>query len=158
MPVIKASGGSRNKLSSVKPSGKREESFFELVFEVTRQISPNAYRLRLPKKWKIHQVRNITELEPFLDDGKHELNPEKVLREAPDVEPDYKVEKVMAAVHARGKILYIVKWRNYPLKKDWTREPWENFTSEGAKETVMKFHRLNPNAPTDPEVARLLES
>ena len=64
----------------------------------------------------------------------------------------------MAAVHARGKVLYIVKWRNYPLKKDWTREPWENFTSEGAKETVMKFHPLNPNAPTDPEVARLLES
>ena len=38
MPAIKASIGSRNKLSSVKPSGKREESFFELVFEVTRQI------------------------------------------------------------------------------------------------------------------------
>jgi methylated-DNA-protein-cysteine methyltransferase-like protein len=29
---------STNKLSSVKPSGKRDESFFELVYEVARQI------------------------------------------------------------------------------------------------------------------------
>ena len=29
---------STDKLKSVKPSGKKEESFFELVYEVTRQI------------------------------------------------------------------------------------------------------------------------
>jgi len=29
---------SSSKLKSVKPSGKRDENFFELVFEVTRQI------------------------------------------------------------------------------------------------------------------------
>ena len=29
---------SANRLRTVKPSGKREESFFELVYEVTRQI------------------------------------------------------------------------------------------------------------------------
>ena len=29
---------SSDKLKAVKPSGKREENFFELVFEVTRQI------------------------------------------------------------------------------------------------------------------------
>jgi methylated-DNA-protein-cysteine methyltransferase-like protein len=28
----------KQKLSSIKPSGKKEESFFELVFEVARQI------------------------------------------------------------------------------------------------------------------------
>ena len=28
----------RNKLKTVKPSGKKEESFFELVYEVARQI------------------------------------------------------------------------------------------------------------------------
>ncbi|HET9746070.1 MAG TPA: MGMT family protein [Chitinophagaceae bacterium] len=35
MPSIKKSS---SKLRSVKPSGKRDESFFELVYEVTRQI------------------------------------------------------------------------------------------------------------------------
>ena len=33
-----ASKKSVNKLRSVKPSGKKEESFFELVYEVARQI------------------------------------------------------------------------------------------------------------------------
>jgi methylated-DNA-protein-cysteine methyltransferase-like protein len=28
----------KNALSKIKPSGKREESFFELVYEVARQI------------------------------------------------------------------------------------------------------------------------
>jgi methylated-DNA-protein-cysteine methyltransferase-like protein len=35
MPAAKRS---TNKLKSVKPSGKKEESFFELVYEVARQI------------------------------------------------------------------------------------------------------------------------
>jgi methylated-DNA-protein-cysteine methyltransferase-like protein len=35
MPVKKSPSG---KLNSVKPSGKKEESFFELVYEVARQI------------------------------------------------------------------------------------------------------------------------
>ena len=35
MPVKKSSS---SKLRSVKPSGKKDESFFELVFEVARQI------------------------------------------------------------------------------------------------------------------------
>lgn len=38
MPVIKARAGSGGKLSTVKPSGKRDESFFDLVFDVARQI------------------------------------------------------------------------------------------------------------------------
>jgi len=36
--IIKSTGSISGKLSSVKPSGKREESFFELVFEVALQI------------------------------------------------------------------------------------------------------------------------
>lgn len=35
MPVKKTT---KEKLATVKPSGKKEESFFELVFEVARQI------------------------------------------------------------------------------------------------------------------------
>src|SRR5258706_9708760 len=35
MPKLKKAPG---KLKSVKPSGKKDESFFELVFEVARQI------------------------------------------------------------------------------------------------------------------------
>ena len=37
-PRKKANNTAREKLASVSPSGKKDESFFELVFEVVRQI------------------------------------------------------------------------------------------------------------------------
>jgi methylated-DNA-protein-cysteine methyltransferase-like protein len=38
MPATKRTEGPDIKLSSVKPSGKREDSFFELVYQVAMQI------------------------------------------------------------------------------------------------------------------------
>jgi methylated-DNA-protein-cysteine methyltransferase related protein len=38
MPSSKNKKTTKQKLATVKPSGKKEESFFELVFEVARQI------------------------------------------------------------------------------------------------------------------------
>ncbi len=38
MPAVKRTISSTGQLSTVKPSGKREASFFELVFEVALQI------------------------------------------------------------------------------------------------------------------------
>ncbi len=38
MPAIKRDKSLTEKIATVKPSGKREESFFELVFEVALQI------------------------------------------------------------------------------------------------------------------------
>jgi methylated-DNA-protein-cysteine methyltransferase-like protein len=38
MPVKKTKSRSEPKLKTIGPSGKREESFFELVYEVARQI------------------------------------------------------------------------------------------------------------------------
>jgi methylated-DNA-protein-cysteine methyltransferase-like protein len=38
MPAKNSKISAREKLSSVKPSGKKEDSFFELVYEVARQI------------------------------------------------------------------------------------------------------------------------
>lgn len=37
-PRKKNNSAAREKLATVNPSGKKDESFFELVFEVTRQI------------------------------------------------------------------------------------------------------------------------
>src|ERR1700755_2032129 len=38
MPKKKAKASSGEKLRTVRPSGRRDESFFELVFDVVRQI------------------------------------------------------------------------------------------------------------------------
>jgi len=44
------------------------------------------------------------------------------------------------------RILYLIKWLDYPEQKDWTEEPFDNF-SEGGLEKLRVFHRRNPNAP-----------
>ena len=77
-----------------------------------------------------------------------------MLREANDIEQseEYHVEEVMSSVE-RGRennkrILYLVKWLDYPEQKDWTEEPFDNF-SEAGLEKLREFHRRNPDAPKD---------
>jgi len=60
-----------------------------------------------------------------------------VLREADDIEQseEYDVDEVMASVE-RGwgnnkRILYLAKWLDYPERKDWTEEPFDNYSVDG---------------------------
>jgi len=46
------------------------------------------------------------------------------------------------------RILYLVKWLGNPEQKDWTEEPFDNF-SVGSLEKLQEFHRQNPDAPRD---------
>jgi len=46
------------------------------------------------------------------------------------------------------RILYLVKWLDYPERKDWTEEPFNNF-SVGSQEKLWEFHQRNPDAPRD---------
>jgi hypothetical protein len=77
-----------------------------------------------------------------------------VLKEADEIEQsdEYEVKEVMGSTLVHGKILYLVKWEGYPNKKDWTREPYEHFLTEGAKDQIRRFHESNPDAPKDPRV------
>ena len=51
--------------------------------------------------------------------------------------------------HGNNKrILYLVKWHDYPERKDWTEEPFNNF-SVGGQKKLQEFHRQNPDAPRD---------
>ena len=77
-----------------------------------------------------------------------------MLCESDDIEQseEYDVKEVMSSVErGRGnnkRILYLVKWLDYPECKDWTEEPYDNF-SEGGLEKLREFHRQNPNVPRD---------
>jgi len=81
-------------------------------------------------------------------------DPSKVLREADNIEPseEYDVEEVMSSVElGRGnnkRILYLIKLLDYPEHKDWTEEPFDNF-SVGSLEKLREFHQQNPDAPRD---------
>ena len=73
-----------------------------------------------------------------------------MLREADDIEQseEYDVEEVMSARKQGRRVIYLAKWLDFPERKDWTKEPLDNF-SVGGLEKLREFHRRNPDAPRD---------
>jgi len=124
-------------------------------FQIEKIISLLAVRHTLPRKWKIHNVFHVSLLEPYrTSEHRAPPDPSKILREADDIEQseEYDVEEVMSSVErgrrSNKKILYLVKWLDYPERKDWTEEPFDNF-SVGGLEKLREFHRRNPDAARD---------
>jgi len=124
-------------------------------FQIEKIDSPLAVGLTLPRKWKIHNIFHVSLLEQYRTSEHRALpDPLKVLREADDIEQseEYDVDEVMSSVE-RGwgnnkRILYLVKWLDYPEQKDWTEEPFDNF-SVGGLEKLREFHQRNLDAPRD---------
>ena len=120
-------------------------------FQIEKIISPLAVRLTLPRKWKIHNVFHVSLLEPYrTSEHRTPPVPSKVLREADDIEQseEYDVEEVMSSRRQGRRILYLVKWLDYPDRKEWTEEPYDNFLA-GGLENLREFHRRNPDTPKD---------
>jgi len=116
-------------------------------FQIEKIVSPLAVRLTLPRKWRIHNVFHVSLLEPYKTSERRAApDPSKVLREADDIEKneEYDVEEVMSSVErGRGnnkRILYLVRWLDYPEHKDWTEEPFDNFLV-GSLEKLREFHQ-----------------
>ena len=144
-------------------------------FQIEEIVSQLAVRLTLPRKWKIHNVFHVSLLKPYrTSEHRAPPDPSYILREADDIEQseEYDVEEVMSSVErGRGnnrRILYLVKWLDYPERKDWTEEPFDNFSvppteklseepfdnfSVGGLEKLREFHRRNPDAPRDYRLA-----
>ena len=149
---------SGRKIKTRRPSKKLDHKNHG-PFQIEKMVSPLAIRLTLPRKWKIHNVFHVSLLEPYRT-SEHRAPPEpsKVLREADDIEQseEYDVEEVMYSVergHGNNKrIIYLVKWLDYPEHKDWTEEPFDNF-SVGGLEKLREFHQRNPDTPRDYRLA-----
>jgi hypothetical protein len=141
-------------ISTHRPSWKMDHKNHG-PFQIEKIISPLAVRLTLPRKWKIHNVFHVSLLEPFrTSEYRPPPDPSKVLREADDIErsEEYDVDEVMASVdQGRGnnrRVLYLVKWLDFPDRRDWTEEPYDNF-SLGGLDKLRQFHQRNPATPRD---------
>ena len=136
-----------------RPSRKLDHKFLG-PFQIVKIISPTVVRLILPQKWKTHPSFHVSEIEPCVPGNRPVPVFTKILREVSNIEADeeYDVDEIKGSITRRNKILYHIQWLGYPKKKDWTFEPYENF-SEGGREKLYQFHINHPNQPKDSRIS-----
>jgi hypothetical protein len=116
-------------------------------------ITDRAIRLIHHTNRKIHKGFHFSPLERFVQ-RRRGVNLEKVLDAADPIEAndEYHVKEVIGSCEKKGKVIYLVKWRGCPAKKDRTRQNYESLYLVGAKEDLQRFHSKNPRSPRDPAV------
>jgi hypothetical protein len=124
-----------------------------IPFAIEKVVSPIAMRLSLPRKWKIYNTFQVSLLEPYNNGTRPPPDLLRIIDESADIEgnEEWEIEEILSSRKVKGKVLYRVKWKGYPLKKDHTEEPYESFIV-GGLQSLQKFHSRNPGMPRDQRV------
>src|SRR5713226_4426361 len=111
-------------------------------FEITREISPVAYQLRLPIAWNIHNVFHVSLLSPYRKTDAHRPNYSRPPPDLIEGEEEYKVEKVINHRYTgRARTLqYLIKWVGYPEADN----TWEPADQIHALQLIKAYHRQHP--------------
>jgi hypothetical protein len=77
----------------------------------------------------------------------------QIIDESDDIEgnEEWEIEEILSSRKVKRKVLYRVRWKGHPLKKDHTEELYECFTV-GSLEALREFHSSNPCMPRDQHV------
>jgi hypothetical protein len=111
-------------------------------FEITKQISPVAYKLKLPMAWTIHDVFHASLLRPYKETEQKGVN---YTRPPPDLvqgETEYEVEAVINHRHKKGNraLQYLLKWKGYPDADN----TWEPADQVHAPLLINQYHKKHP--------------
>jgi hypothetical protein len=113
-------------------------------FKVQDAVGSQAYRLHLPPAYKIHNVFNISRLEPYhLREGNEvPAMPDAILME--DGEEEWEVEKILGKRKARGKLEYHVRWLGWGEEYDsWV----PSADMAHAPELIAEFDQTHSKSP-----------
>lgn len=108
-------------------------------FVIEKEISPVAFRLRLPKSLsKLHPVFHVSLLEKSYESSipsRYNSPPAPVQI---DGEEEFEVEAILDSRSRRGKPYYLVKWKGYDISDEsQTWEPEENL--ENCSDLIAEF-------------------
>src|SRR5713226_7280102 len=111
-------------------------------FEITREISPVAYQLRLPIAWNIHNVFHVSLLSPYRKTDAHRPNYSRPPPDLIEGEEEYEVERVINHRYTgRARTLqYLIKWKGYPEADN----TWESADQTHAPQLIKAYHRQHP--------------
>ena len=128
------------------------EAKFLGPFWVLHPINKQAYKLKLPKKWRIHDIFHVSLLEQDTT-KKGQVNDMQLdfKFEAGD-DKEYEVDGIRdSAVYARESagqlpgLYYLVSWKGYPEEEN----TWEPASAiQHLRRLVTAYHKDNPKKPT----------
>ena len=133
-----------------KRNRKLEAKFFG-PFRVLHPVGKQAYKLELPRKWRIHDVFHVSLLEQDTTRKGREFSvPEFELE--PGDNKEYEVEAIRdSAVYAKeadGHLLglyYLVAWKGYPEEES----TWKPSSAVmHLRKIVRTFYKDQPEKPT----------
>jgi hypothetical protein len=121
------------------------------LFKITTKISDVAYKLELPKTWKIHDVFHASLLTPYKEMEKHGPNFLEPPPELIEGEPEWEVEQILGDRTYRRKKQFLIRWKGYaPAHDSWADESdinAPNLLMDYKKRTVSKvLSQLNQSA------------
>jgi len=97
-------------------------------FEIEKIVSPNAVMLKLPRRWRLHNVFHVLLLKPYRVSSKTSRappDPQRVRSEADemdvDVEEDqWEIDEIMGSFYDQdGNVKYLTKWVGFPEEENW---------------------------------------
>ena len=140
-----------SKYIKTKQNRKLEAKFFG-PFQVLHPVGKQAYKLELPKKWRIHDVFHVSLLEQDTT-KKGRVDENMTEFEAGSDDEEYEVEGIRdSAVYAKESttghlpgLYYLVSWKGYPEEEN----TWEPASAvQHLRKLISTFHKDNPDKPT----------
>jgi hypothetical protein len=131
---------------TTRPSKKLSNRYLG-PYEVVKQVSTHAYRLKLPSNSKIHDVFHVNKLEPYTNntiENRTQPPPEPEIIEG---EEEYEVQEILdSKINKRYKepLRYLVRWVGYGPDADLWISP---SMLKNAQDKVRSFHQKYPNKP-----------
>ena len=120
-------------------------------FKILEVIGKLAYKLDIPREWRIHPIISIAHLEKHKDDPhkRRTPTPPEVIQDKDSDHIEYEVESIIRKRYnkTRKHDEWLVKWKGWGSESN-TWEPKENLTN--ALEKIVQFER------TDTQVASTL--
>ena len=107
-------------------------------FQITREISPVAYQLALPRAWMIHNVFHSSLLTHYKETHESGTQFQCPPPELVGNEEEYKVEQIINHCHFGRccQLQYLIRWKGYSAADD----TWEPADQVHTNDLVKKYH------------------
>ncbi len=108
-------------------------------FEIVERIGKLAYRLKLPRGSKCHDVFHVSALRLYnaATDGRNPSPPDPIVTENDEVE--YKVERIVDSRIRNRRTEYLVLWEGYPSSE----ATWEPLANVNGSQALVDFRSRN---------------